>query len=526
MPSPVDEETALFIQRSGSCDNGSYGGTSSTMAESRHGATVLTASINDPHRSSTHSVKSIGYLGSLAIAVNSLAGPAVLQLPFQYQRSGLIPTTICLVFVSILSYFVSLHMANVVSQVPGNHKFKHCIEFSDPFFIFWGPRAFQITQVLFFLCTTCLNVAAIVDTAEVVDSFLGLQFESVGFNAQTLTLQTWSHGPCSRKEVKLGLCDPFGDADVYGDYLLTLGYLLTALVFVPVCLMDLKENTSWQIFGFAVLTATSIYFCATFSTYELSLKHVSLWGSSWKGMLGVILFNFALVLAIPAWLHEKKETVNVNQVIQHSTAMSTGLYICVGILGAFAIPKVNVNMLSPMVSGAFGSGIQIAGSVFAFFIIGLDIPLFSVLTRYNLTHSGMCSERTANIFVVWLPWLTSWLWYQGDAIGSLLSWGGVLLTSAVAFLLPLYLALRILQASDQKGSILVYGFAMSRDRQICILYALVAVAAAAVFAAIGGQILVTREKQQYLHSELYYNGTDLALTLLGAEIEKLLGITG
>jgi hypothetical protein len=40
--------------------------------------------------SRTHSlttVKSIGKLGSIAIAVNSLAGPAILQLPFQYQQS-------------------------------------------------------------------------------------------------------------------------------------------------------------------------------------------------------------------------------------------------------------------------------------------------------------------------------------------------------------------------------------------------------------------------------------------------------
>ena len=57
-----------------------------------------------------------------------------------------------------------------------------------------------------------------------------------------------------------------------------------------------------------------------------------------------------------------------------------------------------------MVSGAYGGGIQVMGSFFAFFIIGLDIPLFSVLTRYNLVHSGMCSDWMANLLVVWIPW--------------------------------------------------------------------------------------------------------------------------
>jgi amino acid permease len=68
-------------------------------------------------------VKPIGMLGSVAIAVNSLAGPAILQLPATYQESGIIPTTVALVLVGMLSSLCSLHMANVVSQVPGNSTF-------------------------------------------------------------------------------------------------------------------------------------------------------------------------------------------------------------------------------------------------------------------------------------------------------------------------------------------------------------------------------------------------------------------
>ena len=64
----------------------------------------------------TTATKTIGLLGSLAIAVNSLAGPAILQLPFQYQQSGIIPTSLCLMFVAVLSAFCSLHMANTISK--------------------------------------------------------------------------------------------------------------------------------------------------------------------------------------------------------------------------------------------------------------------------------------------------------------------------------------------------------------------------------------------------------------------------
>jgi hypothetical protein len=310
--------------------------------------------------------------------------------------------------------------------------------------------------------------------------------------------------------VKLGVCVPFGDEEIYVDYLLTAGYLVTALVFLPICLMDLKENTSWQIFGFATLLVTSAYFCFCFTTQaNLSLHHVSLWGHQWSGMVGVILFNFSLVLAVPAWLHSKKNNVSVNTVVQGSTVLSTLLYIFVGGLGALAIPHVNVNMLKPMVSGAYGMGLQWVGSLFAFFIIGLDIPLFCVLTRYNLTHSGMCSERVANLVVVWIPWLTSWLFYQGDAIAELLDWGGVLFTAAVAFILPLYLAVRVLVTTDNEGSIVVYGFPVSRSKQVSLLYALLFVAAAAVVAAIAGQIMA--DEATYLHSIVYLNDTNVTV---------------
>jgi hypothetical protein len=145
------------------------------------------------------------------------------------------------------------------------------------------------------------------------------------------------------------------------------------------------------------------------------------------------------------------------------------------------------------VSGAYGTGLQLSGSLFAFFI-GLDIPLFSVLCRYNLTHSGLCSERVANILVVWIPWLGSWLFYQGDAIGELLQWGGVLLTSTLAFVLPLYIALRALVTTDQKGSIHVYGAGTSRRQQMICLYVLLFVASFAVALAIGGQVSANRRR--------------------------------
>jgi hypothetical protein len=210
-------------------------------------------------------------------------------------------------------------------------------------------------------------------------------------------------------------------------------------------------------------------------------------------MLGVILFNFGLVMAVPSWLAEKEDHVSVGKVVYGSTTVAVFLYVAVGLLGALSIPNVNANALEPMTSGAFGKPLRIGGSIFAFFIIGLDIPLFAVLTRYNLVNSGLCSTRLANILVVYLPWSASWLFYQGSAISELLTWGGILFTGALAFLLPLYLAVRVLDLSSDEdynpGSIDVYlGLVKSNVAERKVTIAILMLAFLCVMSAIVGEI--------------------------------------
>lgn len=185
--------------------------------------------------------KTIGKLGSYAIAVNALAGPGILQLPFTYQQAGVIPTTAALLIVGLISALCCMHTANVVSKVPGNANFDKVIEFSDPYRIFWNRRAYYGTQIVFYLCTLCVNIAAIVDTSEIVDSFLGHSAMGTwGYAFDKGEWQQWIHQrPCSRTEVKLGECLPF-DGEEYGNIILSLGYMITTVVFLPICLLDLK----------------------------------------------------------------------------------------------------------------------------------------------------------------------------------------------------------------------------------------------------------------------------------------------
>jgi hypothetical protein len=148
----------------------------------------------------------------------------------------------------------------------------------------------------------------------------------------------------------------------------------------------------------------------------LNLEYVSMWGTSWDTLFGVILFNYALVIAVPAWLYEKNPNVDVRTVVNGSSILATVLYILIGALGAMTMPHVSQNMLESMMSGTFGIPMQVCASVFAFFIIGLGCPLFSVLTRMNLTGRRMVSRSNADLLAVYLPFSVSWLFYTGEYV--------------------------------------------------------------------------------------------------------------
>jgi len=56
-----------------------------------------------------------------------------------------------------------------------------------------------------------------------------------------------------------------------------------------------------QVIGFVVLLVTSLGFVVLFLSEGINMDNVSLWGTEWGSLFGVVIFNFALVIAIPAW---------------------------------------------------------------------------------------------------------------------------------------------------------------------------------------------------------------------------------
>ena len=172
----VDETTPFVVNigngriNNTSKDDKNRSSARSTSFRKKFSVEGLRESAGSISKSFSEDLSRIGFLGSTAIGVNSLIGPAMLYLPDTYQRSGLIPTTgtytchnycfisigvpcrfhrhrrssivviailinvsisnsntyrfaAVIIFVCILSALCCLHMSNTISKVHNNKHF-------------------------------------------------------------------------------------------------------------------------------------------------------------------------------------------------------------------------------------------------------------------------------------------------------------------------------------------------------------------------------------------------------------------
>ena len=340
-------------------------------------------------------IAKIGMISSLALFVNELTGPGMLDFPATFQRCGFIPTSAVIIVTAALSAVCALNMANVISIVPNNTDFSQEVEYSATFRYYVGNTVFLATELVFFVAIMCQMIASIADTAQVVDSFLGNHIGTFGLRVSPgpLEFHGWNAAVACAGEIvdvssdrdqnSVVPCLAFDDEDEYGQFVLTAGYVLSAIIFIPIGRLDLEGNMFWQEIAFYVLLFCSAQFIGSFLMNGIDFNNLPMWGEEpdegegrWDGLIGVVLFNFAIVTAVPSWLYEKSPTVNVEQAVRVSCIISSFLYIAVGALGALAIPNVPSNVLTALSSGELGPVTTLFSSVFTFFIIGFGIPLF------------------------------------------------------------------------------------------------------------------------------------------------------
>jgi len=213
------------------------------------------------------------------------------------------------------------------------------------------------------------NVAAIVATAQSVDSFLA----SVIFS-QTAALQilpevkliSWSEAGCATAQ-DIEHCQPFAQD---GPVIISAGYLLAALLLLPLGLKNLEENIVIQMascVGFCLLV---LEFVISFVMKGIDFNNAEWIGDDFSSLIGVVLFNYGFIVAVPAWLAEKKRGVNVNNVIWAASSYSTILYALFAVFGCLAFRSLSSDVLALLGSSEMGATTRMCALIFGLAMIG------------------------------------------------------------------------------------------------------------------------------------------------------------
>jgi hypothetical protein len=234
--------------------------------------------------------------------------------------------------------------------VLGNRNFELNVDFSSSFRLLLGGKWYAAEETIFVLSCMVQACTAIVQVAQCIDSMLGSFFLQQTFALQlwpSLELLTWSGASCrhlsSAAADTLPECTPFYDG---GPVIISLGYILVVLFFLPMSMRHLNETIWFQVAAFWAMFFLVLVFDWQFIVSAAgNTTPLVWWGNDFTQIGGVVLFNYAYSVTVPAWLAEKKTDVSVNHTIWGAALLSTIIYITFGILSSRAFEDPGENIL-------------------------------------------------------------------------------------------------------------------------------------------------------------------------------------
>lgn len=251
-----------------------------------------------------------------------------------------------------------------------------------------------------------------------------------------------------------GSITPFGDM-----YLLSIGFVLTAIVCLPLGFWNLDDNIKVQkVSCLAVSGMVFVWVGLFIGHWGLDASRVPAIGTQMSQVLGVVVFNFAVISSIPSWVNEKKEGVSILRTLGYSVGLALGLFTLIGIFGGMAFaPWFNSSDSDQtLLNKLQDSSSALAKFTFYFFPIVVDltsIPVFAIMQRYNLLEAKVCSKGWANFIGVVLPWLVCIPFYTGSGFSEIINWGGIIFNSSINFVIPPLIYIAMVRKQTQRHQI-------------------------------------------------------------------------
>jgi hypothetical protein len=299
----------------------------------------------------------------------------MMSLPQVFVAAGYIPACCCILLVCVASSITGTLFTQAISEIPGNHKFTKNITYATAFRTLVDAKSAMIAERIFIVACFIQCSAGIVQASQSLDSFIASYLVGNTYALQiypSIKFLSWSESLCGEGDIHntgpdaLQNCVPFF-AD--GPLIITLGYLIVICLFLPLGLRNLKETMIIQLISFAFLVIVMIQFNTEFFSVGLT-EAIPAFGPDLSQLVGVVLFNFDYVLTLPAWLIEKKVTVDANKVIWSTATFCSLLYLTFGFFGAKAFGPDSEKMMALLESNEVPVLTKWCAALFGICIIG------------------------------------------------------------------------------------------------------------------------------------------------------------
>ncbi|KAI8054203.1 uncharacterized protein B0P05DRAFT_561361, partial [Gilbertella persicaria] len=390
-------------------------------------------------------VKGIGSFGSTALLVSSMTGPGLSTIPALFQTSGwIVPVTIFIV-IAFLSGCSALFVCEALSNIRGNEKFQAKVELTTIAQVYLGKKYHYFFQLMLFLALQAVNVASIVISTQTFDNMIIAIFK--GTCGASLNPGGWF---CITDETGLSGNSPFPSSDYY---LFTFGFLLSALLIIPLGFFSLVENIAFQMISFTVLTAVLIAWIVGFAQDGLDTDLLPITGPNASMVLGIAIFNYSYITTIPSWVNSLRPDVSIHKCLWISVLISTLFYILLGnvmdidtmtyfLLGVFGAMAYKMDASSDILAVLSANGSK-ASKVMAYLFpvcaLVTSIPVFTIVIRSNLLRGEICSKSWAVFWSNLFPWFVCIPLQTTNYVNEIQNWSSLFFQSTCNFVLPFIL---------------------------------------------------------------------------------------
>eukprot|EP00038_Savillea_parva_P004283 m.135992 g.135992 ORF g.135992 m.135992 type:complete len:573 (-) comp11426_c6_seq1:40-1758(-) len=455
------------------CDNDS-----DTMAPVRQGhENEIRRHKSDVGKHGGFGLKRITFWGSFCLNLNNCMGPAMVLLPLLNQQAGWLTCSVMMVVAYLLSTLAATMLCEAMQRIPGNNDFNMRYEFATLVRHYYGYYSYIIFQVLYTLSMQASNIAAMIISAQVVDRFI----DKVGHASYALNFVTWklaeSHIVPSEGLIWCDVgehCDPEHDQT----WVISLGYIVCAVICIPFGYLNLDENMWFQWFSLVGLVLFTAEFIGQFifnmvhpecsnDSYTLN-KNVTCSGNVFEQtplisptidaqsqVLGISTFAYAYVVTIPSWVNEKKPGVNVNRAVWYPATVGLFMKLAVGLMGAWAFRSLSIqenDIVETMLRGSQPPITQYSAYLWDITTMIPGIPVLAVMVRYNLLSGNVCGRFGSFFWGVLFPWIaTAFCYEKKGALDNVCNWVAILFQGYINFVVPAMLYRRALIEYPNKG---------------------------------------------------------------------------